>query len=562
MLYGDGAVGGVINIVTKNGVGAAAVGAHRGALRLVQLSRRQRCPRQRTRAGRGRRRRSTATRSAPTAIARTTSCASATASAISATRPSRAPAPISTSPPTTSISACRAAAASSRRSARTSSSPTARGAATPFDFGREAGHQRHRSASPACCAPGTELIVDGGVRHKEQQARLLQRVRAPTSTRGCRGPTLTTLSFTPRIKLEPAHLRRHAGQGDRRRRLSITSIYNSDRSLHLGDRRSIATTSRRPRSPVYWPADGCRCCPTPTSPFGVPRPAQRDQRARSLRPECAGRRLVRFGAAKACRSTAAKPITPSMSASSIASTSMSRCSAARRRASACPMSTSASAWSPFGVADRRFDLQDPEIARLRRRRARCARAVRPADGASTTWSWTDEIHFSSGRPSSNTNLDPTQRYGIENDRELARQRHAAAQGRPRLYARGVPRRAVRRQRRAAGVALDRQRRRVLGHLPEVADVRRGRCATVGDRRMDNDQANLQPLIPAHTVVDVRHRRRDRQVLLVGRGAESCSTSIYFDYAIASAFTLGTYNAYPQPGRTYPGAGRDAVLSGF
>ena len=26
---------------------------------------------------------------------------------------------------------------------------------------------------------------------------------------------------------------------------------------------------------------------------------------------------------------------------------------------------------------------------------------------------------------------------------------------------------------------------------------------VGDRRMDNDQANFQPMIPAHTTVDVR-----------------------------------------------------------
>jgi iron complex outermembrane receptor protein len=25
---------------------------------------------------------------------------------------------------------------------------------------------------------------------------------------------------------------------------------------------------------------------------------------------------------------------------------------------------------------------------------------------------------------------------------------------------------------------------------------------------------------------------------------------YFDYAVASATTFGTYNAYPQPGRTY------------
>ena len=78
---------------------------------------------------------------------------------------------------------------------------------------------------------------------------------------------------------------------------------------------------------------------------------------------------------------------------------------------------------------------------------------------------------------------------------------------------------------------------------------------VGQRRMDNDQTNLQPLIPAHTIVDVR----------IGGEIEKFFWSFavlnlfdvdYFDYAIASPFpfgfgsTLGTYNAYPQPGRSY------------
>ncbi len=42
VLYGDGAVGGVINIVTKTGVEPAAVGARAGELRLVRLPRRRR----------------------------------------------------------------------------------------------------------------------------------------------------------------------------------------------------------------------------------------------------------------------------------------------------------------------------------------------------------------------------------------------------------------------------------------------------------------------------------------------------------------------------------------
>jgi iron complex outermembrane receptor protein len=67
--------------------------------------------------------------------------------------------------------------------------------------------------------------------------------------------------------------------------------------------------------------------------------------------------------------------------------------------------------------------------------------------------------------------------------------------------------------------------------------------------MDNDQANFQPLIPGKIVVDLR----------IGGEIDSFFWSIavnnlfdvlYFEYAIASAFALGTYNAYPLPGRTF------------
>ena len=67
--------------------------------------------------------------------------------------------------------------------------------------------------------------------------------------------------------------------------------------------------------------------------------------------------------------------------------------------------------------------------------------------------------------------------------------------------------------------------------------------------MDNDQANRQPMIPAHTVVDVRLGGVvDRFTWSVS--VQNLFNALYFDYAVASAFTLGTYNAYPLPGRTY------------
>ena len=75
------------------------------------------------------------------------------------------------------------------------------------------------------------------------------------------------------------------------------------------------------------------------------------------------------------------------------------------------------------------------------------------------------------------------------------------------------------------------------------------------RRMDNDQINLQPLIPAHTIVDVRIGG-EIEKFFWSFAVQNLFDVDYFDYAIASPFPfgfrsqLGTYNAYPQPGRSY------------
>ena len=106
VLYGDGAVGGVINIVLKNGANlppSGRVTASVGSFRYGEGS----VGDEHARPVRGRCR-STAMSSARSAIARTTCCTSRSASATSAT-PATWAAAISRSPPTTSGSAFRAA---------------------------------------------------------------------------------------------------------------------------------------------------------------------------------------------------------------------------------------------------------------------------------------------------------------------------------------------------------------------------------------------------------------------------------------------------------------------
>ena len=78
---------------------------------------------------------------------------------------------------------------------------------------------------------------------------------------------------------------------------------------------------------------------------------------------------------------------------------------------------------------------------------------------------------------------------------------------------------------------------------------------VGERRMDNDQHNIQPLIPAHTLVDIGFSGEVDRFYWSFK-VQNLLNYYYFDYAVSSPFPdgfgskLGRYNAYPQPGRTF------------
>lgn len=169
---------------------------------------------------------------------------------------------------------------------------------------------------------------------------------------------------------------------------------------------------------------------------------------------------------------------------------------------------------------------------------------------------TDEIHFRYGPnfEANNINLDPTRRYGTEtmasyrvND-ELRFKGGAA-------YTRSVFRQGlfagndvplVSRWTGNAGVAWDVWKKWL------VFD---GVLRFTGSRRMDNDQTSLQPKIPASTTVDVR-LGGEYEKFFWSFAVQNLFNVSYFDYAIASPFphgpgsVLGKYNAYPLPGRNY------------
>ncbi len=159
----------------------------------------------------------------------------------------------------------------------------------------------------------------------------------------------------------------------------------------------------------------------------------------------------------------------------------------------------------------------------------------------------NEIHFD---PVNffNYNLDPTRRYGSETSASLRVSDTVLLRGGA-AYTSAVFREGpftgndiplVSRYTVNAGVTWN------IWQKYFVAD------ATVrywSSRFMDNDQPNKQPLIPANATVDFKLSGEvDR--FFWSLSVNNLFNALYYDYAIASAFTDGRFNAYPLPGRTY------------
>ena len=169
---------------------------------------------------------------------------------------------------------------------------------------------------------------------------------------------------------------------------------------------------------------------------------------------------------------------------------------------------------------------------------------------------TDEIHFRFGPnfEASNINLDPTRRYGHEAMATLEVTDDVRLKG-GLAYTRAVFREGlfadndvplVSRWTGSVGASWD-----IVDKWLTLDTVVR----YVGDRRMDNDQRNLQPLVAAHTTVDMQLSGEIQQFFW-SAAVINLFDADYFDYSIASPYPdgfasrLGTYNAYPQPGRTF------------
>jgi iron complex outermembrane receptor protein len=146
------------------------------------------------------------------------------------------------------------------------------------------------------------------------------------------------------------------------------------------------------------------------------------------------------------------------------------------------------------------------------------------------------------------NLDPTHRYGSETSATyrasdvllfrggFAYTRAVFSEGQ--FAGNDIP--LVSRYSASAGVSWDAWQK----YLVVDATVRYW-----GSRRMDNDQPNVQPLIPANATVDFKlSGAYDRYFWSLS--VNNVFNVLYYDYAVASASTPGVFSAYPLPGRTY------------
>jgi iron complex outermembrane receptor protein len=408
-----------------------------------------------------------------------------------------------------------------------------RGAATPFDFADKQGGSATGGVTRTIM-PGVELILDAGIRRKEQRAGFFSAVGFPFSYVDT---TLTTMSVTPRVSIDaplfglPTRILAGVDFYD--------SAYDSDRSQFRGaapihiydlDQRTLAgywqqTVALLPSTDLSFGArlqrNQIRARDTydPTAPFafdvqGEPLDKSETQHALHVGLE------HRFNDTFAVFGRAA-------------------------RSFRLPNVDERVGMSPFLVPTT-FDLktqtsQDVEGG------IRVNHAGFRLQSSVYLMELENELHFSPAT-FTNTNLDPTRRTGWEalasyQLTETVRLRggvaYTRAQFREGLFeGNDVP--LVSRWTGSAGVAWDIWQKYV------VLDVG---ARFIGERRMDNDQANVQPLIPAHALVDVRIGGQIDHFFW-SLAVQNLFDVQYFDYAIASAFALNTYSAYPQPGRTF------------
>lgn len=437
-----------------------------------------------------------------------------------------------------------------------------RGAATPFDWGAKQGQNATLGVAHTL-APGYELLVDGGIRRKEEQGQYYNvtfGTYVPTlNERAAVDTTLTTTSFTPRIKIDSNWwgLPTNGMLGFD----YYSSDYNSDRPQALGITAPIHQYDMKQTSQAFYWLQNFKL-PTNTEiagGFRVQRTSiQANDTFNPFAPgaipvncdwgpcfgDLAGIPLDQSQVNHAYHAGIEQKLTPNFAVFGRMAQSFRVPNVDERVG----MVTS------LNAVPTTFDLRtqkshDWEIG------VKFGNSWLEAQWSYYNMTLTDEImfYYAQNFEARNINLDPTRRYGNETIVTMKLSDEFRVKG-------GLAyTRAVFREGPFAGNDVPLVSR-LTGSAAVSWDIWKNMTLDVvtryfGAKRMDNDQINLQPMIPSYALVDVRLGGTIDQffwsVAVVNLFNEQ-----YYDYAIASPYPLGagsllgTYNAYPQPGRTY------------
>ena len=159
----------------------------------------------------------------------------------------------------------------------------------------------------------------------------------------------------------------------------------------------------------------------------------------------------------------------------------------------------------------------------------------------------NEIHFDPVR-FFNYNLDPTRRYGVETAASLRLSETLLVRGGS-AYTRAVFRDGPNTGNDVPLVSRFTANGGVTWNVWEKYLVVDATLRYWGDRVMDNDQRNRQKPIPGDATVDFK-LSGEYQHLFWSLSVNNLFNAQYYDYAVASSFTDGRFSAYPLPGRTF------------
>jgi iron complex outermembrane receptor protein len=428
-----------------------------------------------------------------------------------------------------------------------------RGAFTPYDNASKQG-QNITGGFTRMLTPGMELIVDGGIRRKQEQGVFFSTTETSQSTnpRAAVDTKLTTSSITPRIKIDSSLWGmpvKATGGFD-----YYLAEYDSDRPLFLGYAPIHKYDLSQNTAAFYWQQTVSILPSTDVSAGGRVQRVNVDARDTfnvnapgALGFDVAGAPFNKGETNRAYHLGAEHRFNESFAVFGRMAQSF-RVPNVDERVGAVESLTG----TPTS-----FDL------RTQKSRDWEGGVKLHFGGLDVQWSMydmrlTDEIHFRQGGaplfPFTNTNLDPTRRYGHETIASYAITEQLRLKG-GLSFTRAVFRAGefagndvplVSKWTGSGGASWDIWQKWLT--LDTVVRY-------VGSRRMDNDQTNLQPLIPAHTLVDLRLGGVIEKFFW-SFSVQNLFDKFYYDYSIASPFPngfgsqLNTYNAYSQPGRTY------------